>query len=65
MWEDVADSKTTDALAEAVDLLKALASPVRLASILELYEAPAASTSYRPRSRPPVGRSASHCCPST
>jgi ArsR family transcriptional regulator, zinc-responsive transcriptional repressor len=30
----------TDALAEAVDLLKALASPVRLASILELYEGP-------------------------
>lgn len=34
------DGTTTDALAEAVELLKALASAVRLASILELCEGP-------------------------
>lgn len=34
------DSKTTDALTEAVDLLKALASAVRLASVVELCEGP-------------------------
>jgi ArsR family transcriptional regulator, zinc-responsive transcriptional repressor len=36
----VVDSKTTDALAEAVELLKALASAVRLGSVVELCEGP-------------------------
>ena len=40
-----------DGLAGAVDLLKALASPVRLATVVELGEGLAASTSSRRRSR--------------
>lgn len=34
------DVKARDALAGAVDLLKALASPIRLATVVELCEAP-------------------------
>lgn len=36
----VVDVKTPDALAGAVELLKALASPVRLATVVELSEGP-------------------------
>jgi ArsR family transcriptional regulator len=36
----VVDTKVTDRLAGAVDLLKALASAVRLATVVELCEAP-------------------------
>jgi len=36
----MAAATTTDVLAEAVDLLKALASPVRLATVVELSEGP-------------------------
>jgi len=36
----VVDTRTSDVLDEAADLLKALASPVRLASLLELSEGP-------------------------
>lgn len=39
MWL-VADTQTADALQGAVDLLKALASPVRLAVVMELSEGP-------------------------
>jgi ArsR family transcriptional regulator, zinc-responsive transcriptional repressor len=36
----VADTKAPDVLAGAADLLKALASPVRLATVVELSEGP-------------------------
>jgi ArsR family transcriptional regulator len=36
----VADTKAPDALAKAVELLKALASPVRLATVAELCHGP-------------------------
>jgi DNA-binding transcriptional ArsR family regulator len=36
----VVETKTPDALAGAADLLKALASPVRLATVVELSEGP-------------------------
>jgi DNA-binding transcriptional ArsR family regulator len=38
MW--VVDTRTPDRLAGAVDLLKALASPIRLATVVELGEGP-------------------------
>jgi ArsR family transcriptional regulator, zinc-responsive transcriptional repressor len=36
----VVETKTSDTLAGAVDLLKALASPIRLATVVELCERP-------------------------
>jgi ArsR family transcriptional regulator, zinc-responsive transcriptional repressor len=36
----VVETKTSDTLAGAVDLLKALASPIRLATVVELCEGP-------------------------
>jgi len=36
----VVETKTYDTLAKAVDLLKALASPIRLATVVELCEGP-------------------------
>ena len=36
----MAETKTPDALAAAVGLLKALASPIRLATVVELCEGP-------------------------
>jgi ArsR family transcriptional regulator, zinc-responsive transcriptional repressor len=36
----VVETKTSDALSRAVDLLKALASPVRLATVVQLCEGP-------------------------